>query len=162
MLLRGPIVQDLVYTSQVAWLLLLMPSSRQRWDWPEVLTSFLSSQCSSLESAFLQAMNTKPPAEAFATFPPSAAHFPALAVDCSLRSPDCSLFQSRQKFSLATNKKACRTGLNVAEGRTVLQHSWGLSFLSEQVYKSNTALFMFTLAVASSLLKIILGSKVCS
>lgn len=105
--------QGLVYASQAIRPLPLTPSSRQRWGWSEVPTSFLSSW-SSLESAFLQATNSKASAEAFAMFPPSAAHFPGLAVNCSLRSPGCRLSQSRQRFSLARNKKACRTGPRAA------------------------------------------------
>lgn len=70
----------------------------------------------STESAFLQAMNRKPSTKPFTMFPPSAAaHFPMLAVNLSLRSPGCSLSQSRQRFSLARNKKAFCTGPRVAQ-----------------------------------------------
>lgn len=50
-------------------------------------------------------IRSKASAEAFATFPPSATHFP-LGRKCSPRRPGRCLSRSRQKFSLARNKTA--------------------------------------------------------
>lgn len=97
-------------------------------------------------SVFLWATSSVASAEAFAMFPPSAAHFPTLAGKHSLRTPGRCLSRSRQRFSLARNKTAFTTWgpalLSMAKDSIVPPCSWGASSLSKQVDKSSAALFV--------------------
>lgn len=72
-------------------------------------------------------IRSKASAEAFATFPPSATHFP-LGRKCSPRRPGRCLSRSRQKFSLARNKTAFAAWgpapPSTAKDSTILPCSW--------------------------------------